>query len=97
MKIHDLKITPGHFQSVSDERKTFEIRNNDRGFKVGDYLLLREWNPDTKEYSGRSIIRKIPYVLYDSLFVSEGYVALSLQTLDYETRVAVLEAYNATH
>ena len=97
MKIHDLKITPGHYQSVSDEVKTFEVRNNDRDFKRGDYLLLREWNPDTKDYTGRKLIRRIIYVLDDSLFVIEGYVVLSLGVPDYETNLTVLEKINAAH
>lgn len=95
MKTHDLKITPGHFQSISDEIKTFEIRKNDRGYKKGDYLLLREWNPDTKDYTGRSLIRRAIYILDDSNYVLQEYVVISLQVPDYETRLIVLEAYNA--
>ena len=41
--VHDLKILPQYFQSVSSGEKTFEIRFNDRQFSVGDTLILKEY------------------------------------------------------
>lgn len=52
---HQLKILPEYFQSVIDGRKKAELRTNDRDFKVGDYLLLVEWDGGTDEYTGRKI------------------------------------------
>ncbi len=43
---HILKIWPQYYSRVSDGSKTFEVRNNDRGFQSGDTVTLREWNPD---------------------------------------------------
>jgi hypothetical protein len=43
---HDLKIWPRWFQRVKDGSKTFEVRNNDRGFQMGDTVSLQEWDPD---------------------------------------------------
>jgi hypothetical protein len=31
--------------------------------KEGDVLILEEWNPETKEYTGRKIEKKVGYVL----------------------------------
>lgn len=42
---HDLKIYPQHYARVANGQKTFEIRNNDRGFQTGDKVILREWDP----------------------------------------------------
>lgn len=38
--IHELKILPEYFEAVTSGRKQFEIRKNDRDFKVGDQLIL---------------------------------------------------------
>lgn len=40
--IHELKILHEYFEAVTSGRKQFEIRKNDRGFKVGDQLILCE-------------------------------------------------------
>lgn len=43
--IHNLKTWPEYFRAVRNREKTFELRFNDRDFKVGDVLLLQEFNP----------------------------------------------------
>lgn len=58
--IHELKILPEFFEAVTSGRKQFEIRKNDRDFKVGDYIILREWG--TKEYTGNSYKAEITYI-----------------------------------
>lgn len=40
---HHLKTLQEYFQAVIDGRKLFEIRNNDRGFEVGDRVILEEY------------------------------------------------------
>ncbi|OXM11246.1 RNA-binding protein [Enterococcus faecalis] len=41
--IHELKILPTYFEDVIVGKKTFEIRKNDRDYKVGDILILNEY------------------------------------------------------
>ena len=42
--IHNLKIYPTYFADVKSGIKTFEIRRNDRNYKIGDVLNLCEYN-----------------------------------------------------
>lgn len=37
--VHELKIAPEYFKDVRTGLKKFEIRKNDRDFKVGDRLF----------------------------------------------------------
>jgi hypothetical protein len=79
--IHTLKTVNPHFASVWDGNKKFEIRNNDRNFKPHEFLLLREYNPKTKTYSGKQIKCLITHILSDYEGLSEGYVVMSIQVL----------------
>ena len=75
---HELKILPRWFEDVQSGRKNFEIRRNDRDFKIGDYLLLKEW--ERGKYTGREITRKIQYIyLGDGTYgLSDDYCILGL-------------------
>jgi len=65
---HELKTWPEHFAYLLDGEKTFELRLNDRDFKVGDTLELHEWSPESKEYTGRKILRRVSHILYGGNF-----------------------------
>ena len=62
MKI-EKKVWPEFFQKIIDRTKTFELRLADFECNPGDTLVLREWNPGTKEYTGRVLEKKVTYVL----------------------------------
>lgn len=72
---HDLKILPFFFEDVISCNKKFEIRKDDRDYKVGDIFFLNEWDPDNG-YTGRSFYGQISYVLRDiqEYGLMEGYV-----------------------
>ena len=53
-KIHTLKTINPWFQMMLDSKKSFEVRVNDRNYKPGDVLHLREYDPVLDSYSGRS-------------------------------------------
>ena len=54
VQVHDLKCWDAFFKDIVAGFKTFDIRkDDDRGYRVGDYLLLREWYPGDEAYSGR--------------------------------------------
>lgn len=75
--IHALKILPNYFEDVISGRKTFEIRKNDRDYKVGDLLALNEWTGET--YTGRSCLVTVDYIIDDKDFCKEGYVIMSIK------------------
>lgn len=56
------KILPQFFEEVKNGTKKFELRVADFECKPGDVLVLREWNNEKKEYTGRVIEKKITYV-----------------------------------
>jgi Domain of unknown function (DUF3850) len=60
--LHELKLWPQYFSAVMNREKTFEIRKNDRNFKIGDVLLLKEYNSSAKRYTGRKVLRTITYI-----------------------------------
>lgn len=77
--IHELKTVPEYFQEVWDGKKDFEVRSNDRDFKLDDTLRLREYNIDTETYTGRSITKKVKYILDNPQYVKEGYVIMGIK------------------
>ena len=62
MAIIKKKILPEYFDLVESGKKRFEIRLADFSVQEGDELLLEEWNPDTKQYTGRTISKKVGYI-----------------------------------
>lgn len=62
--IHQLKQKSYYFEYVISGEKTFEVRVNDRGFGPGDYLALNEIDSEGN-YTGRSCIVYVDYILYD--------------------------------
>lgn len=83
-RIHDLKVHAGVWHALERRVKTWEFRKNDRDFKVGDILLLRLYNPETKEYAEPKdryrLIREVTYVLYGPQFgIPEGYCIMSIE------------------
>ena len=59
---HELKSEPQYFQPVWVSVKTFEIRQNDRNYKTFDEIVLQEWDPQEREYTGREINGYIAYM-----------------------------------
>lgn len=47
------KVWPEYFEKIISGKKNFELRLADFEISEGDSLILEEWNPQTKEYTGR--------------------------------------------
>lgn len=75
---HELKVWPEYFDAIWDGRKTFEFRDDDRGFEVGDILDLRAWDPAKSEYTGGRLLRRVTYLLRGTWGLPDGKVILAL-------------------
>lgn len=77
---HELKTWQSYFHAVADGKKLFEIRRDDRDFRVGDLLRLRETEYGSSHYTGREYTRRITYILRheEDLGLKEGFAILSL-------------------
>lgn len=83
---HELKNWPVPFEQVWRGTKQFEVRKNDRGFKVGDSLLLREWIEKTDgikgHYTGREILTEVTYLTQGPNWgLPEHLVVMSIRTI----------------
>lgn len=88
--IIEKKCWPEYFDLVKSGQKTYDLRLADWQCKVGDTLVLKEWDPKTKKYTGRSITKIVGYVgktlpndLFDPKEVDKyGYQIISLLDSD---------------
>ena len=93
MTTHELKVWPSYYEAIVRGEKRFEARQDDRGFQVGDVLLLREWDPSSggthspsspayelpAGYTGRSSRWCVTYLLRGPGFgVEAGHVVMSI-------------------
>jgi len=59
---HTKKVCPKYFQKILDGKKTYELRLADWECNEGEILVLQEWDPETKKYTGREIEKEVTYV-----------------------------------
>lgn len=78
VRLHELKEWPAYFRDLLSCRKKFEVRKHDRDFRVGDALLLREWDPAKESYTGRQVVRVVDYVSRLDAVGCPGFVGLGL-------------------
>lgn len=80
VRIHALKIDPEYYTPVLREQKNFEIRKNDRNFKVGDLVLLEEWTKQYGYHFSPSIKRQITYIT--NYKQKPGYVVFGMKPVE---------------
>ena len=56
------KVWPQYFEAILSGKKTYELRLADWECQEGDILVLKEWDPRTKKYTGRQVEREVTYV-----------------------------------
>ena len=82
--IHELKTWPKFFDMVAVGLKTFDLRKDDRGFQLGDTLVLKEYLPDAKKFTGNELRALVICILEHNDFpegLSAGYVVIGFEVL----------------
>lgn len=78
--VHELKTWPVYFRRIFEGDKTFEVRKCDRDFQIGDFLTLKEYDPDKNEYTGKLLSVYITYILHGGGFgIQDGYCVMSIK------------------
>lgn len=77
--IHFLKEDELYYNDVITGKKTFEVRYNDRDYKVGDYICLNERRINGA-YTGRREFFRIEYILDHPQYCKDGYVILAIKS-----------------
>lgn len=74
-RTHRLKTLADFWEAIASGDKTFEVRENDRGYQTGDRLILERYVPG--EVPSQIITKTVTYVL-SGWGLKNGYVALGL-------------------
>lgn len=86
-QVHHLKTDHRMFRAVIEGKKTYEIRFDDRGFEVGDTLILKETLYTGEEmkagesliYTGYEHMTKIKHIFRGPVYgLMDGWVILSI-------------------
>jgi hypothetical protein len=84
MKTHLLKTIQPYFDDISLGKKPFELRKNDRNFKLGDIILLIEYNPVSDQIIPKIIATRVTYFMGDNhAGIEQGYCILGVTVLDH--------------
>lgn len=79
MAIHELKCHSEYFGLVQSGAKKFEVRINDRDYKIGDQLVLMNYDAKNQKYLPGVLVRTVYYILYGPAFgIKDGYCIMSL-------------------
>jgi hypothetical protein len=78
---HLLKVWPTPFAEIRSGNKSSEFRiAKDRVFRFGDVLVLCEYNPSTKTFTGEQETRMVTHVTRGPDFgVPKGCVVMSIR------------------
>lgn len=81
-QVHVLKCWPQFLEAVDSGVKPFELRRNDRPYRVGDHIILRGWDPMRQAYTGKRTTVLITYVLPGGQFgLADDHCILGIRPL----------------
>ncbi len=88
--LHKLKTHPIPFGAMRQCIKNFDVRKDDRCFRVGEELLLEEFIPagyfedhePERGYTGEILHRRIDYILKGGQYgIEKGFVVLGVSKI----------------
>lgn len=90
MTTHIVKSWPQFFQPISAGTRTSDIRlKTDRDFKIGDQMLLEEFDPFGGGYTGNKLLVEITHIISNetpcalsSAVLDNDYCVLSIKRVD---------------
>jgi hypothetical protein len=83
MTIHNLKTWQPYFSEVIRNIKRFDVRKDDRNFKVGDILILEEYDQESQKLTGMICKAVVIYKLPGGNFgIEKGYCVLGIRCFD---------------
>lgn len=74
--LHKIKIRESYWNAVEDGRKTFEVRDNDRGYNAGDLIQFEVVSDSGVYMRTESQEYLITYVL-NCRGIDDGYVVFA--------------------
>ncbi len=77
-RIHQLKIEKKYLDDLLSREKRFEIRFDDRGYKVGDFLVF-------EDEAGKYVFR-VSYI-HSGLGLEKGYVCMTVNYMPYSSEL----------
>ena len=79
-RVHHVKIRTEWFELLQSGAKPCEIRKNDRGYEIGDRIVLHEITAtaDGDKPTGRELVRRISLVV-ETEGIAEGYCLLCFE------------------
>ncbi len=80
--IHHLKTWPEYYADMDSGAKTFEVRKDDRGFMEGDLLILQEYLPHEKRYTGHKSRHTVLKVYRNVPGLIRGYCVMQTRKED---------------
>lgn len=103
---HRLKLNTEYFDDVLTGKKNFEVRINDRDYRVGDELILWEWDPNAEPAYvyiegqkkpkrvwpvNREVHRVITYILPGGAYgLKPNYVVLGMEPVNHSSPSVLL-------
>ena len=81
-RVHKLKVWPEFYHKIKTNEKRYEIRKADRDYQVGDLLDMSEWDPATAETTGKSLMRRVTYIMRDLAGLQPGYCLMSIEPIE---------------